>query len=105
MEEMGISQQVDKVASSIDILPTIVNLFDLGDTSVYLGHDIFDSNYEGMAYFADGSWLTKDAYYYNGNIVSGEMSDEDVRKMNDKVMNQINANDNILKSDYFRQKE
>ena len=105
MEEMGISQQVDKVASSIDILPTIVNLFDLGDTSVYLGHDIFDSNYEGMAYFADGSWLTKDAYYYNGNIVSGEMSDEDVRKMNDKVMNQINANDNILKSDYFRHKE
>lgn len=104
MGDLGVSQEVDKVCSSADIVPTIVNLFGLGDTSVYVGNDIFNEDYEGIVYFADGSWLTEDAYYYDGKVVSGQMDREDIDKINMYVMEQINANDNILKSDYYREK-
>lgn len=103
MDEMGISNvEVDKVCSSVDIVPTLVNLFNLGDVSVYMGHDIFDDSYDGIAYFADGSWLTKDAYYYNGNIVKGSLNQEEIDKINQEVLDTINVNDNILHSDYYR---
>lgn len=103
MDEMGISNvQVDKVCSSIDIVPTIANMFNLGDLSVYVGNDIMDDSYDGIAYFADGSWVTKDAYYFNGNIVYGNMEKEEIDIINEKVLENININDNILHSDYYR---
>jgi len=103
MDELGISNmQIDKVCSSIDIVPTIANMFNLGDLSVYVGHDIFDDSYEGMAYFSDGSWITKDAYYHNGRIVKGSLNKEEIDKINETVLENININDNILHSDYFR---
>lgn len=105
MADKGLVQQVDKVSSTIDIVPTIVNLFNLGDVSVYVGNDIFNDKYDGIAYFSDGSWITKDVYFYDGKIVYGEMSDDNISKINNIVMEKINANDNILKSDYYREKK
>jgi len=93
--------EVDKITSSIDLLPTIVNLMGLGDCSVYLGHDVFDESYEGYAYFADGSWIAGDNYYYQGKLVFGTMGENEIAEMNRKVMETITANDNILHTNYW----
>lgn len=103
MDELGVSGlEVDKVCSSIDIVPTVVNLFNLSDTSNYVGSDILDESYEGLAYFSDGSWITKDAYYYNGSIVKGNLEKEKIDEINENVLEKITINDNILHSDYYR---
>ncbi len=93
--------EVDKIASSIDLLPTIVNLMGLGDCSMYVGHDIFDDSYEGYAYFSDGSWIAGDSYYHQGRLVYGTMNGDEVADMNRKVMEAITANDNILHTNYW----
>lgn len=99
----GVSNMaVDKVCSSIDIVPTLVNLFELGDTEVYVGHDILDDEYEGRAYFEDGSWIVKDTYYRNGSKVYGSLSKEEIDVINKEILDTITINDNILHSDYYR---
>lgn len=97
--------EVDKIASSIDLVPTIVNLMGLGDCSMYIGHDIFSDNYEGYAYFSDGSWIAGDSYYYQGQLVYGTMDESGIADMNRKVMTAISANDNILHTDYWHNHE
>ncbi len=94
--------EVNKLASSIDILPTIVNLMGLGDCSMYIGNDIFNENYEGYAYFSDGSWLCGDSYYYQGKLVYGTMDEAGIEAINKKVMEAITVNDCILHTDYWR---
>lgn len=53
-------EKIDKVCSSIDVLPTLANLFGVGDKNDYIGHDIFDENYEGFAYFKDYTYEFSD---------------------------------------------
>lgn len=58
--------EVDKVGSQIDILPTLLNLFGIEyDSRLLIGHDIF-SEEEGLAIFADMSWIS-DSGIYNAN--------------------------------------
>lgn len=94
--------EVNKISSSIDVLPTIVNLMGLGDCSMYIGNDIFNENYEGYAYFSDGSWLCGDSYYYQGQLVYGTIDETGISDMNRKVMEAITVNDSILNTDYWR---
>lgn len=94
--------KVDKTASSIDVVPTIVNMMGMGDTSMYIGHDIFEEKYVGYAYFSDGSWICGDSYYYQGELVRGMMNENEIADINRRVMEAINANDNILHTDYWR---
>lgn len=94
--------QIDKIASSIDVVPTIVNLMGLGDYSMYIGHDIFNEKYDGYAYFSDGSWLGGDSYYYQGKLVKGTMDGKQIADMCEKVQEMISTNDNILHTDYWR---
>lgn len=97
--------QIDKIASSIDVVPTIVNLMGLGDCSMYVGHDIFDEKYDGYAYFSDGSWICGDGYYYQGKLVEGTMDENQIADMNRKAREMILVNDNILHTDYWRNKD
>lgn len=56
-------KQVDKYTSVVDILPTVLNMFNVSyDPRLYLGHDIF-SSYNDRVVFADGSWQDKIGFY------------------------------------------
>ena len=77
---------VDKVTSSLDVLPTIANLFGLdADYAAMIGHDAFSAD-GGWAFWLDGTW-------FDGTTWSREFR-EDVEKQ--KQMSQL-----ILADNYF----
>ena len=81
---------VYKVTASIDVLPTIANLFSLDcDYASVIGHDAFGTD-GGYVFFQDNSW-------FDGETWSGELR-EDVLKA--REMGQL-----ILKGDWFKTKE
>ena len=49
--------QVTEYTTIIDLLPTLLNMFDMEyDPRLYLGTDIMSESHESRAVFADGSW-------------------------------------------------
>ena len=79
---------VEKVTSSLDVLPTIANLFGLeADYSAMIGHDAFAPE-GGWAFWLDGSW-------FDGTTWSREVR-EDIEQQ--KKMSQL-----ILAGDFYRE--
>lgn len=77
--------EVDKVCNTIDVLPTVLNLFGIEyDSRLIVGKDIL-SDSEGMAIFADYSWLADNDNDYS-NVVS----------------NKYLVSKNIMVYDYYR---
>lgn len=92
--------QITKVTSSIDILPTLSNLFSLPiDYDYIIGYDAF-SEYDAYAMFQDGSIYTGDEYYqpYNSD---DSINEEMKNRIVDSQM-RLNLGWNILSSDYFK---
>ncbi len=93
---------VEKVTSTIDIMPTIANLLGVEDRRYYIGNDVFDENYTGLVYFPNGKW-------YDGNIlfdqeVSREYTDEEMQHIIDtnKYIEDIKGiNDYVVSTNYF----
>ena len=87
---------VDKVTSSIDVLPTIANLFDLDtDYRYYSGKDAF-SEEGGYVFFNDSSW-------YDGSIyrtASTEPTSYTLR-IDEEIAQRREMNRLVLKNNYF----
>lgn len=98
-EEMRM--EVAKTNSTIDILPTLANLFDLDPEKYYIGYDIFDPRYTGYAYFKDYSWWDGHNYVINDEIVKGDGSVSDIQKMNEHVLKSITIGEKMVINDYF----
>lgn len=62
---------IDKYVSSIDVLPTVYNLFGLEfDSRLLMGRDVF-SEEDGLVILSDRSWITDKGKY---NSISGEFT-------------------------------
>ncbi len=62
--EMEETIEVDKVGSQIDVLPTLLNLFDIEyDSRLIIGQDILSDN-DGFAIFSDRSWVSDLGTYF-----------------------------------------
>ena len=100
------SIKVTKYASSLDIVPTILNLFNLEyDSRLLIGKDIL-SDTEGLVIFNDRSWITNYGKYdsvsdkftpFKENISSGY-----VENINNEVYNKFLMSKLILEKDYYR---
>lgn len=56
--------EIDKYCSSIDIIPTVANLFGLEyDSRLYMGKDILSTS-DGLVVFKDKSFITEKLMYY-----------------------------------------
>jgi phosphoglycerol transferase MdoB-like AlkP superfamily enzyme len=57
--------EIKKVGYSVDILPTLLNLFDIPhDPTEFAGRDLLDTDTEGLAIFSDNrSWISDRAKY------------------------------------------
>lgn len=72
---------VEKVTSSLDVLPTIANLFNLdADYSAMLGHDAFSTD-GGYCFWQDGTW-------FDGTQWSREVRQDiqDIREMGQLIL-------------------
>ncbi len=99
--------KVDKVCSSIDILPTVSNLLGLEyDSRLIIGQDIL-SDSEGLVMFANRSFIT-DYYSYDtstGTLNSfdgSEISDDELSKMRAYIANKYTAADAITDYDFYK---
>lgn len=99
------SVKVDKVGMSIDVLPTVLNLFGIPyDSRIIMGKDIFSSSL-GLAIFKDKSWVTDKGTYYasSGKFVGhGEVDEDYVENINAIVNNRTAISRMIVASDYYR---
>ena len=100
-------EQIDKVCNTIDVLPTVLNLFGINyDSRLIIGKDIF-SNSEGLVIFADYSWLTDKGKYSSNNDTfisndGSEVSDAYVNRFKKAVNNRYQISINIMLYDYYR---
>jgi len=103
----GASVRVDKYCSSLDVMPTLSNLFGLDyDSRLIMGSDILSASDE-LVIFANYSFINKEGYY---NAVTDqftrwdgeEASLEEVAQMVTEVQNRVAYSATILDKDYYR---
>ena len=97
---------VPKVASQIDVIPTVYNLFGIKyDSRLFVGKDIL-SDEPGLAIFSNRSWISDYGRYYSYNkkfvLNEGkEVNDNYVKNMNDIVSNKLNISKLITSKNYY----
>ena len=99
--------KIDKYCSSVDVLPTILNLLGVDyDSRLLAGNDILSDSDE-LVIFADHSFITDKVKY---NTATGEIiylvdeykvSDEYIERMIEEVENRLYISDAMIDADYF----
>lgn len=100
--------KVEKYCSSLDIIPTLSNLFGMEyDSRLLMGKDIFSSS-DPLVVFADQSFITKKGMYnassrefktFDGIPLANEK--EYIAQMENEVNNMFVASGKILDEDYY----
>lgn len=100
-------ENITKVSSTFDILPTLANMFDLDyDPRYYMGNDIF-SDSENIVIFTNGSWITDKCLYDSRtnnykSLTDEEVSNEYITSINKKVNDKFYVSNKVLELDYFK---
>jgi len=96
------SVEVNKVTSTIDILPTILNIMGLDKCNYYIGQDAFSDNYKGLVYFPNGNWFDGNIYYKNDSNKSYTREElEYIDSVNKYIAKNMTINDYVISTDYF----
>ncbi len=100
---------VDTYCSTVDILPTILNLFGLPyDSRLLAGRDVLSEGASGMAVLADQSFVTAD---YGFDAATGEVrvftegyavDGADLLRRQNLIANQMQVSLDVLNYDYYR---
>ncbi len=100
--------KIDKVCSSLDVLPTVLNLFGIEyDSRLLVGNDILSENKEQIVIYSDRSFITDkgrynsitDTFTPNSDI---EIEEGYVDKINTIIYQKYNMSKLILEKDYYR---
>lgn len=79
------SNQIDTITSSINILPTVINLFGIKNNYLYSGYDALDTNEEYVIF--------KDYTYFDG---------KEVKTVTKEYKDKLEYSSDILSSDYYK---
>ncbi|MCL2002063.1 sulfatase-like hydrolase/transferase [Candidatus Saccharibacteria bacterium] len=103
--------RTDKIGSQVDILPTLLNLWGIPfDSRLLMGRDILDPASNGLAVFADRSWISDFGRYYASNrtFVPRELSDDApalpdnyVQLMNTLIASRFNLSESIVQNNFY----
>lgn len=97
---------VDKYVSSIDILPTVYNLFGLDfDSRLFMGRDVF-SQENGLVMLSDRSWITDKGKYNSITkkftpFEGVEIEENYIESINELVYQKFSMSSLILSNDYY----
>ena len=80
----GPALQVDRITSTINILPTVINLFGIDSPYYYPGYDALNTS--------ESYYILRDYTYYDG---------VDYYPLTDKMLDEINYSENVLISNYY----
>ena len=98
-------------ANTIDILPTLLNLFGFEyDSRLLFGRDLLDPDAEQLITFYGKNWMTDKGKYYNGKFVaadgvvfeSEEAQKAYVEETTEKVKVMFRMSGELIKRDYYR---
>ena len=98
--------KVDKVGSQIDVLPTLLNLFDIEyDSRLIIGQDILSNN-EGIAIFSDRSWVTDYGTYFAADKrfvakENKEIPEGYLDRINQSVSNKFTMSNLFIKNNIY----
>ena len=99
---------VEKAACSMDIIPTLCNLFGLEyDSRMFMGRDLLSEEHQGLVIFGNRSFITDKVMF---NSMTGEMTklteeelpEDYLRKMNKIVNDKFQYSAKILEEDYYQ---
>lgn len=99
--------EIEKVGMSIDVIPTVYNLFGIKfDSRIIMGKDILSTT-EGIAIFKDKSWVTNKGTYHASSkeFVPNEgisVDENYITRINGIVSNRILISKNIILKNYYK---
>ena len=100
-------QSIKKLASSVDVLPTILNMYDIKyDSRLLMGKDIF-SNHDSLVIFSDYSWITEKGRFnattgiFSKNNTDTNIEDDYVSKINKEVQARLKVSTSIIDKNYY----
>ena len=105
-ENVDMACEISDPTFSLDILPTLSNLFGLEfDSRLLTGRDVF-SDQEALVFWNNGSWITNKGKY---NTASGEFfpaegenpDEEYVERISQIVQNRLSFSDQVVENDYY----
>jgi phosphoglycerol transferase MdoB-like AlkP superfamily enzyme len=91
-------ENIDKLVDTADILPTILNMFNIDyDSRFYVGEDVFSDNRDNYVYFDN------DVYYDGKNLydIDNKSSNQEIYT---KIRNKIDFNKYLIDSNYLKVK-
>lgn len=100
--------KIDKVCSSLDVLPTVLNLFGIEyDSRLLMGNDILSDNKEQIVIYSDRSFITDKGRYNSITdtftpVDSVDIEEGYVDKINAIIYQKYNMSKLILEKDYYR---
>ncbi len=98
---------VDEPCSSLDILPTLSNLFGLTfDSRLLMGRDIL-SDSEPLVILSNRSFITDKVMYNSStgeviNLTDEELDPDYIKNMNALIKNKFTVSKSVLRNDYYR---
>lgn len=100
--------KIEKVCSSLDVLPTVLNLFGVEyDSRLLIGNDILSNNKEQIVIFSDRSFITdkgrystvQDTFIPNEGV---EIPEGYVEQISEIIYQKFKMSTMILDNDYYR---
>lgn len=98
---------IDDPCCSMDIIPTLMNLFGFDyDSRLYMGRDIL-SDTEPMAVMFDKSFMTDKAIYYSRsgevvNLTDSELPEDYIKNIKKAIANKWKYSSYIMDVDYYK---
>ncbi len=99
-------EEIDKYASNVDVLPTLLNMFGIKyDSRLIIGKDIMSNN-EGIVIFNDRSFLTEKGYYNETKskfyYIDKKTSKEYIERKRKEAFNKTNISSMMLDTNYYK---
>lgn len=97
------SEEINKVGMSIDVLPTVYNLFGIPyDSRLFVGNDLL-SDSEGLVMLNNRSWISDHGIYDSTqNKYVGDLDNDYVTYINNVIQNRITFSKMMLISDGYK---